>query len=66
MSNRATDPTLEMLRGKIRERMNEITDTIATGGCVDFPSYKDLTGQVTGLAMAERELLDLDERLSHD
>lgn len=62
----ATDQTLELLRLKIREQMNDLADTVAAGGCTDYASYKDLTGQITGLAVAERELLDLDERLSHD
>jgi hypothetical protein len=64
MSSKAADPTLEMLRIKIRDEMNSITDAVATGTCLDFSSYKELTGQILGLAIAERELLDLDERLS--
>jgi hypothetical protein len=44
--------------------MNNIADDIAGGGAIDFPHYKELVGQISGLALAERELLDLQERMS--
>lgn len=55
---------LDLLRKKLREAMNNIADDIAGGGAIDFPHYKELVGQISGLALAERELLDLQERMS--
>jgi hypothetical protein len=54
---------LELLRKKFRERMNEVTDMVATGKCADFGEYQKLCGVIEGLAYAERDLLDLAETL---
>lgn len=57
----ARDELLEHLRKKIREIMNDVTNDVATGSCMDFSTYKHMTGIIEGLALAERELLDIDE-----
>jgi len=49
----------DALRGKIRERMNDHSDAISGGGCKDFSDYRYLTGIIAGLALVERDLLDL-------
>ncbi len=49
----------EVLRKKIREYLNDEADGIARGECTDFADYKRRTGVIEGLAIAERELLDL-------
>ncbi|CAB4169519.1 hypothetical protein UFOVP1302_26 [uncultured Caudovirales phage] len=54
---------LEYLRKKIRDIMNEQADHIATGGASDWADYRYNIGLIEGLAKAERELLDLQERL---
>ena len=54
---------LEILRKKFRERMNEVTDQVATGKCADFGIYQKLCGVIEGLAYAERDLLDLAQTL---
>ena len=54
---------LQHLRNKIRTAMNERADHVAGGGAQDFAEYKHHCGVIEGLAMAERELLDLVERL---
>lgn len=54
---------LQHLRNKIRTAMNERADHVAAGGAQDFPDYKHHCGVIEGLALAERELLDLVERL---
>ena len=59
----ANDQSLESLRVSLREQMNSLADHISTGGCQNFEEYKESCGEITGLAWAERELLDLDERL---
>lgn len=51
----------EELRKRIRKDMNDIADHVDTGGCKNWDEYTKLTSQITGLAMAERHLLDLIE-----
>lgn len=51
----------ESLRKKLRERMNQSADHVSGGGCSDWADYRYATGVVAGLAMAERDLLDLVE-----
>ena len=55
-----------VLREKIREDMNNYADDVATGQCADFGADKELCGVIRGLAMAERHLLDLAEKLEKD
>ncbi len=66
MSQGAKDPTMELLQEKIRELMNIYADDLATGACQSFEDYKQITGKIEGLALAERELLDLDDKLYKD
>lgn len=56
-----TAHTLELLRKKIREDMNNYADDTATGRAEDYPAYQRLVGKIEGLAFAERHLLDLVE-----
>jgi len=51
----------EQVRTQIRERMNALADHMAGGGCTDWADYRASVGEVTGLARAERSLLDLVE-----
>lgn len=60
---KAKDETLEHLRGKLREHMNQYTDHMLDPGCNSFEEYKYIKGLVDGLALAERELLDIDDML---
>jgi len=48
-----------VLREKIRTDMNNYADDMAGGGCRTFEEYKKLCGVISGLAIAERYLLDL-------
>jgi hypothetical protein len=57
------DNALEYLRKKIRDMMNVHADHVATGGVADWSEYRHQVGIIEGLAKAERELLDLEERL---
>ena len=50
-----------MLRTKIREQLNNMADNIAGGSAKDFGEYRYACGVIHGLALAERELLDLIE-----
>jgi len=50
---------IDALQKKLRERMNEHADHLSGGGCKSFEEYRYLTGVISGLALAERDLLDL-------
>lgn len=52
-----------VLREKLRTDMNNYTDDMAGGACQSFEQYQKLCGVIQGLALAERHLLDLAERL---
>lgn len=54
---------LESLRDKIRKEMNELADILATGGASDWAGYQRIVGRIDGLAIAERYLMDLQEKI---
>ena len=54
------------LRTKLRTDMNNFTDDLANGQCTSFEQYKELCGVIRGLALSERHLLDLAEKLKED
>lgn len=55
------DSILSVVRKKIRIRMNDLADNVATGGAKDFADYKYLCGTIQGLALVERDILDLED-----
>ena len=57
------DNSLSYLRQQLRLIMNETSDHLSTGACKDYSEYARCCGVIEGLALAERELLDLQERL---
>jgi len=57
------DNTLSYLRQQLRRLMNETSDHLSTGACKEYSEYTRCCGVIEGLALAERELLDLQERL---
>ena len=52
-----------VLRDQIRKDMNNYADDLATGVCQDFAAYQKLCGVIQGLALAERYVLDLAEKV---
>jgi hypothetical protein len=52
-----------VLRNKIRTDMNNYADDLAGGACRSFDEYQKLCGVISGLAIAERYLLDLLEKV---
>lgn len=52
-----------VLREKIRYDMNNYADDAASGACRSFEEYQKLCGTIQGLAIAERHLLDLVEKV---
>ena len=57
----AEENLFEVYQKKLRERMNEVADMVATGSAQSFEEYRKMVGIIEGLALAERELLDLVE-----
>lgn len=57
---------LELLRKRVRRRMNDYADDMIGGAAKDFAEYRYMVGVQVGLAMAERDLLDLDDELIRD
>jgi len=52
-----------VLRDKIRTDMNNYADDLAGGACRNFEEYQKLCGIISGLALAERYVLDLLEKV---
>lgn len=52
-----------VLRNQIRTDMNNYADDLAGGACRSFEEYQKLCGIISGLALAERYLLDLLEKV---
>jgi len=52
-----------VLREKIRTDMNNYADDLAGGSCRNFEEYQKLCGVISGLAIAERYLLDLQKEV---
>ena len=50
---------VSLLQKRLRDYLNEGADHLATGGAKDFGEYQRMVGRIDGIALAERELLDL-------
>jgi len=46
----------------LRNLLNERADDLAMGGAASFDEYQKMVGVIEGIALAERELLDLIEK----
>ena len=55
-----------VLKSKIRQKLNEIADDLALGSAKDYAQYTHMTGIIAGLAMVERDILDMEERYKED
>ena len=60
----AEQPLFEVFQKNLRMRMNDVADAIATGSAQSFDEYQKMVGTIDGLAIAERELLDLVEAMN--
>jgi hypothetical protein len=56
---------LKVLKDNIRVMMNDVSDHISTGSCKTYDEYSKCCGIIEGLAMAEREILDLNQRIEN-
>ena len=52
-----------VLREKLRTDMNNYADDLAGGACRNYDEYQKLCGLIQGLAIAERYLIDLAEKV---
>lgn len=66
MSDHLSENVLEVLNQKIRTIMNEPADHVSGGGCRTFEEYSKCCGIIEGLAIAERELLDLNKHIENN
>ncbi len=57
------EAVLSLLKKKIRTQMNELSDHLAMGSAKDMEEYRKVCGTIEGLAWAEREIIDLDEKM---
>lgn len=55
-----------VLREYIRKDMNNYADDLAAGVCKNFDEYQKLCGVIQGLAIAERYVIDLAEKVEKD
>ena len=53
----------EYLLRKLRERQDDLAQTLATGGAQDFVQYQRIVGEISGLNFAEQEITALHGRL---
>jgi|TARA_R100000900_G_scaffold113226_1_gene88307 hypothetical protein len=66
MSEVFSSNALEILNKKIRIIMNETADHVSAGGCRNMEEYSKACGVIEGLALAERELLDLNKQIEQN
>lgn len=53
----------EELRKGLRKEMNNLADDLSTGSAESFEQYRFMVGKIEGLALAERMILDVLERI---
>jgi len=57
---------LTRLQKFMREQMNDGADHLASGGAKDMAEYSRMVGRIEGIAMVEREMIDLSDKLQDD
>ena len=48
-----------LIKKKLREHLNNKADDLALGGAQDYADYRHRVGVFEGIALAEREVIDL-------
>ena len=61
-----TERFSDALRKQLRTLMNELTDSVALGSAQSFDQYQRMVGQIEGLAIAEREIISLQNTSDED
>lgn len=57
---------LDVIKKKIRVRLNDLADLLADGAAQSYEEYKYIVGQIHGLALAERDILDYEKSVSSE
>ena len=57
-----SDDVFSLLRKKLRNQMNEIADLLSLGSAKNMEEYRKMCGIIEGLAWAEREVIDLEDK----
>ncbi len=65
MNDVFSNNALKVLKDNIRVMMNDVSDHISTGSCKNYDEYSKCCGIIEGLAMAEREILDLNQKIEN-
>ena len=65
MNSGVSDNALLTLQEQIMQQRASLTDHINAGGCKDWAEYCSMTGQIKGLDMALRELIELNRRIEN-
>jgi hypothetical protein len=50
---------VEKVLKEIRQRQDDLTDVLKTGGVQDWEGYQRILGELSGLSSAERIIVDL-------
>jgi|TARA_R110001583_G_scaffold57501_1_gene172054 hypothetical protein len=58
-----SDDVLSLLKKKLRGQMNEIADVVSLGSAKNMEEYRKMCGIIEGLAWAEREIIDIEDKL---
>ena len=58
-----SDDVLSLLRKKLRGQMNDIADLLSIGSAKNMEEYRKMCGIIEGLAWAEREVIDMEDRI---
>jgi len=53
------DRTLELLLSKVRDDLYARRNALTEGQCGTFDQYRELTGIIRGLILAEQHIIDL-------
>ena len=61
-----SDSVLLLLKKKLRDQMNELADHLAVGSAKDMEEYRKVCGIIEGLAWAEREVINIEDKLNTD
>ena len=59
-----SDDVLSLLKKKLRGQMNEIADVVSVGSAKNMEEYRKMCGIIEGLAWAEREIIDIEDKLN--
>jgi hypothetical protein len=57
---------LDLLIKGISERIDMLTDSVATGGAKSYEEYKFMVGEIRGLSFTKQTITDLVRKLEND